>query len=181
MRCLRLVTSLIKICNQRSNWSNNLNFSPRMQSFVNGSYNQEMMERFFKHNPNGLVVHLISQGARLPPGFDWFNLNRPSKGDLVDQPIIDVVLHPPPMTFSPTISLPPNSTPPNISHPQVYIPSDISNPPILSLSLHNLTNYINTSFPPISTIRGSLPQVTSQPFISSYQYISGVGIPSSSH
>lgn len=128
--------------------------SPRVQYFMDNPYNQYMMEIFFKHNPNGLVSHLITQGACFPPGFDRSILDRPLVGNLVDQPIIEIVLHPPPMTSTPIVYLPP------ISIPQSASNLTISQPPSSSAPLHNSLNYINTSLPPTSTIYGLCPQVT---------------------
>lgn len=53
-----------------------------------------MMEIFFKHNPNGLIAHLITQGAHLPLGFHRSILDKPPEGDLIDQPIVDAILRP---------------------------------------------------------------------------------------
>lgn len=120
------------------------------------------MEIFFKHNPNGLIAHLITQGAHLPLGFDRSILDKPLEGDLTDQPIIDVVLHPLPATSTPVTYLPPISIPQSMSN------LTTSQPPRSTVPLHNSLKFINTSLPPASTIHGSQPQFTSQHLGSTY-------------
>lgn len=84
--------------------------SPHVHSFINNPYNQDMMEKFFKHNANRLVAELIAQGECLPPKFDKSILDKPLIGDLANNFILHSLLHPQPTTFAPATSIAPRTS-----------------------------------------------------------------------
>lgn len=55
---------------------------PEVQSFLTDSYNQEMIEKFIKHNPTTLLKTLLEHGAQLPPKFNRSALVQQPQGDL---------------------------------------------------------------------------------------------------
>lgn len=85
---------------------------------------------------NLFLAELIKQGAWLPPNFDWYILDTPMKGNLTNQSLLNSIFHMPRTTFKPASTS---------NHP-------VSQLPISSAPLHNSTNYVNASFPPISVI-----------------------------
>lgn len=88
--------------------------------------------------------------------------------------ILNPLLHLQPTTFAPATSIP------MTTFPQLPFPH-ISNPPGSSVPHHNMNNYIKMSLPTVTMVQGSQDLNTSQSHHSSYQYIGGGGISSSSY
>lgn len=141
-----------------------------MQTFLEDSYNQEMVEKFIRHNLIGLLRNLIENGARLPPNFDRSILDQQPQGEFSTSHIIAPILHP--QSIVPAVSIPMISLQPSsflayvpLSNPITSIlqhgsiPSSSSRPhfsiPQSSIPLKNVANFVNSSLSHATTICGS--------------------------
>lgn len=77
--------------------------SREVRTFLEDSYNQEMMDKFIRHNPGGLLKTLIKNGAHLPIDFDRSILDQQPQGEFSPTHIIVPIIHP--QSIAPIVSI----------------------------------------------------------------------------